>query len=396
MQSGYTTTQQSYGGQQMPQQSTQNLGAPFVLRIVEARGLKKSDLSGKTDPYCIIKFKKGFVGSLLHHEPKLMTRVVERNLNPIWNEEFILHPHNPDLDIIQIQVYDKDRIGADTFLGKVNLPVAQYWKRGLIDEWIPLSSKRKLNKPVFGEIHLLVSFNDTGLGYHGGQMGMGQQSLYGQPGYGSSGMVGSSGLGSSGYGQSGFQQSGLSSGYGSSGLVGGPGYGSSGLSSGYGQSGLSSGYGSSNLGQTGLSSGYGSSLGHGTTTSGLGSGVGQRDIHSSSSGLGQNVVSTGTTTSGLSSGYGQPGLSSGYGSSNLGQSGISSGYGSSGLVGSKDYGYGQSGLSSGYGSSGLGQSGIGSSGMMPGYGSSNLGSSFGMGGGFVNYPPPVARHQDRF
>jgi len=329
--------------QQQPQQ--QQMNAPFILRIVEARGLKKSDLTSKGDPYCIIKFKKGFVGSLIHHEPKLMSRVVERNLNPIWNEEFVLHPHNPEFDIIQIQVFDKDRIGADTFLGKVNLPVAQYWKRGLIDEWIPLQAKRKLNKPAFGEIHLLVSYNDVGWTQsHLGGVGSGQA----LGGYG--GQSGQSGYGTSGYGTSGYGPSGLSSG----------------LSSGYGTSGLSSGYGS----QTGLGSGYG--------TSGL-----------PSSGYG--------TQTGLSSGYGAP--SSGYGYTGSGV-GTSSGYG----ITSKDYGVplSSSGSNVGYSGSHMG--------MMPGYGASHLGqtgsnilgSSGALGGGgggmgsFVNYPPPVARHQDRW
>jgi hypothetical protein len=330
-------------------------------------------LTGKSDPYCVIKFKKGLVGSLLHKD-KLMTRVVERNCNPIWNEEFVLHPHNPDLDIIQIQVYDKDRIGADTFLGKVNLPVAQYWKRGLIDEWIPLSSKRKLNKPAFGELHILACYSDSGMGagmgggYGGQQMvgsgtGMGQSSLYG------------GGYGQPGYGSSGYGTSGLSSGYGQSGLTSSSGYGTSGLSSGYGQSGLSSGYGT----------GYGTSSGLGYGQSGLTS----------------------------SSGYGSSGLSSGYGTQQRGIS--SSGVPSSSLMSSSGYGNIPSSTStSGYGqTSGIspaskefssGSYGIpyGSShmNMMPGYGASHLGltgSNVGsMGGGFVNYPPPVARHQDKW
>jgi len=291
---------------------------PFILRIIEARGLKKTDITGKCDPYTVIKFKKSLVGSLMHHDVKLMTRVVEKNQNPIWNEEFVLHPSKPDTDIIQIQMFDKDRIGADTFLGKVNLPVAQYYRRGLIDEWIPLSSKRKLNKPAFGEIHILVNYNEgTGMGGQTGsqqQTGFQQQQGYG--GYSGQQPYGTSGYGSSGYG---------SSGYGSSGY-GTPVYGTSGYGSGLSST---SGYGTS---------GYGSS-GYGT------SGYGTKDLGTSStSGLG---------TSGYSSGYGAP-IQSGYGSSHLGY---------------------PSSSSSGFGSSG-----------------------YGMGGGnsMVNYPPPIARHVDKF
>jgi len=317
----------------------QNVGnIPCILRIIEARGLKKTDITGKCDPYCVIKFKKSLVGSLMHHDVKLMTRVVEKNQNPIWNEEFVLHPSRPDTDIIQIQVFDKDRIGADTFLGKVNLPVAQYFRRGLIDEWIPLSSKRKLNKPAFGELHILVNYNDqTG---HGGQMGSQQGSMHSgwqQGGYGGQQPFGTSGYGTSGYGTSGYGF-GLSS------------------SSGYG----TSGYGSGLSG----TSGYGTS---GYGTSGYGTSVGSKDLGSS------NIPIS------SSSGLGSTGYSSGYGvGSSSGYSGVQSGYGSSHL------GYPST---SGYGSSGYGSSGFGSS----GYGSSGFGGS-----SMVNYPPPVARHVDKY
>jgi hypothetical protein len=307
---------------------------PFILRIIEARGLKKTDITGKCDPYTVIKFKKSLVGSLMHHDVKLMTRVVEKNQNPIWNEEFVLHPSKPDTDIIQIQMFDKDRIGADTFLGKVNLPVAQYYRRGLIDEWIPLSSKRKLNKPAFGEIHILVNYNEgMGMGGQTGsqqqgwqqqQQGYGQQP-YGTPGYGSSG-YGSSGYGSSGYGTSG------TSGYGTSG------YGTSG----YG----TSGYGTSGYGSSGYGSGLSSTSGYGT------SGYGTKDL-GTSSGLGSSGYSSGYGL-GSSSGQYAP-VSSGYGSSHLGYPSSSSG------LGSQASGYGLGGSSS-----------------------------------MVNYPPPVARHVDKF
>jgi hypothetical protein len=368
--------QQFVGGQQqipIHQQpgGTQSTGHPLILRIVEARGLKKSDIAGKCDPYCIIKFKKGLLQGMLSHEGKLMTRVVEKNTNPIWNEEFVLHPHRPDLDIIQIQVFDKDRIGADTFLGKVNLPVAQYWKRGLIDEWIPLQAKRKLNKLAFGELHLLVSYSDN-VGLGGQQGGLGQQQQYGwnqgsslgqQPSYSST-----SGLG---YGTGWSSSSGLSSG--TSGLS------SSGL--GYG-TGYGSGYGSGLSSSSGISSGYGTGYGSGLSSSstGLGSGV--------SSGLtsGQNIGSrdyTGGQT-GYSSSYGQPSSSHyGFGSSHQPMWATSS----SSYFPSSSY-------SSGYPSSSSGI--IGSNLGYPSSSSGVSGGGFQGTGSFVNYPAPVARHQDRW
>jgi len=336
-----------YGQQGMVGQQGAGIGAPFILRIIEARGLRKTDLTGKCDPYCLIKFKKGLFQSMMHPEGKLMTRVVERNLNPIWNEEFVLHPHKPEFDIISIVVYDKDRIGADTLLGKVDLPVAQYWKRGFIDEWIPLQPKKKMGKPAFGELHILVNYN----GDMGGQQwssGMGQQGL----GYGSS----------------------LGSGYGS---TSGLGYGST--------SGL--GYGSS----SGL--GYGSSSGLGyPATSGLGygssSGYASREYSQLGSGLVGTGMGSGYTTTKSHTDYAGGILPHGHGigSSGYGYAPVSSsGWSSSSGYPSSSIGYGSSGLGSSYGSSGWGSSG---------FGGNQLGT--GLGGSFVNYPPPVARHQDRW
>ena len=48
------------------------------VQVVEGRDLANKDIFSKSDPYCILSFE-GYEGQ---------TKVIDNNLNPVWNEEF--------------------------------------------------------------------------------------------------------------------------------------------------------------------------------------------------------------------------------------------------------------------------------------------------------------------
>jgi Ca2+-dependent lipid-binding protein len=79
--------------------------AEFRLRVVEGRGLFGGDVGGSSDPYVVVKLKG--LGHLFSSE-KQKSGVVWNNANPIWNQDFVLHPTKP-VDVILIQVYDRDK-----------------------------------------------------------------------------------------------------------------------------------------------------------------------------------------------------------------------------------------------------------------------------------------------
>ncbi|KAF7238479.1 RasGAP-activating-like protein 1 [Varanus komodoensis] len=114
------------------------------FRVVEGRDLPAKDVSGTSDPYCIIK---------VDNEVVARTATVWKNLNPFWGEEYTLHLpmgfHN-----LSFYVLDEDTIGHDDVIGKVSLSkeFISSHPRG-IDRWIHLS-RVDPNEEVQGEIAL--------------------------------------------------------------------------------------------------------------------------------------------------------------------------------------------------------------------------------------------------
>jgi len=138
---------------------------PIVIRVLESRNLKipsgRSDYT--LDPYVVVSFRKGMLAQMMStdKEGRFQSRILENTPNPVWNEEFILHPTKPGSDWIVVKVYDRDRVGKkDTLLGKVKLHIADFWNKGIVDRWFPLETT--FSKTGHGEIHLLTNYNESG------------------------------------------------------------------------------------------------------------------------------------------------------------------------------------------------------------------------------------------
>ncbi|XP_012772831.1 RAS protein activator like 1 isoform X3 [Maylandia zebra] len=144
----------------------------LYFRIVEGRNLPAKDVSGTSDPYCIVK---------VDNEVVARTATVWKNLNPFWGEEYTLHlPMG--FHSLSFHVMDEDTIGHDDVIGKITLTkeaigaqakgmakhsaVVYNWMtawpelRGL-DCWLNLT-KVDPDEEVQGEIHLgLELLKDT-------------------------------------------------------------------------------------------------------------------------------------------------------------------------------------------------------------------------------------------
>jgi len=136
---------------------------PIVIRVLEARNLKAATQRDySVDPYVIVAFKKSILKLMSpDKQGRFQSRILENTLTPMWNEEFILHPTKPETDVIVVKAYDRDRSGKkDTLLGKVNIPISNFWNKGIVDQWLPLGTT--LSKTGHGEIHLLINYNESG------------------------------------------------------------------------------------------------------------------------------------------------------------------------------------------------------------------------------------------
>ncbi|XP_019451085.1 PREDICTED: synaptotagmin-3-like [Lupinus angustifolius] len=86
------------------------------VNVVRAHKLLKKDLLGTSDPYV----KLTLTGDKLAAKK---TTIKMRNLNPEWNEKFKLVVKDPNSQVLQLQVYDWDKVGAHDRLGMQLVPL---------------------------------------------------------------------------------------------------------------------------------------------------------------------------------------------------------------------------------------------------------------------------------
>ncbi|KAL5058422.1 hypothetical protein RYX36_030026 [Vicia faba] len=83
------------------------------VTVIKANDLKNKEMIGKSDPYTVVYIRPLF---------KVKTKVIDNNLNPIWNEEFDLIAEDKETQSLTLEVFDKD-IGQDKRLGIAKLPL---------------------------------------------------------------------------------------------------------------------------------------------------------------------------------------------------------------------------------------------------------------------------------
>ncbi|KAM9621650.1 rasGAP-activating-like protein 1 isoform 2-T2 [Trichechus inunguis] len=120
------------------------------VRVVEGRALPAKDVSGSSDPYCIVK---------VDDEVVARTATIWRSLSPFWGEEYTVHLPL-DFHHLAFYVLDEDTVGHDDIIGKISLSreAIAADPRG-IDSWINLS-RVDPDAEVQGEIRLSVQMMD--------------------------------------------------------------------------------------------------------------------------------------------------------------------------------------------------------------------------------------------
>ncbi|KAK9705597.1 hypothetical protein RND81_07G069100 [Saponaria officinalis] len=73
------------------------------VKVIRAIKLLKMDILGTSDPYVKLRLN----GEKL---PSKKTSIKKRNLNPEWNEDFKLIVKDPETQVLELQVYDWDKV----------------------------------------------------------------------------------------------------------------------------------------------------------------------------------------------------------------------------------------------------------------------------------------------
>ncbi|CAB4300201.1 unnamed protein product [Prunus armeniaca] len=85
----------------------------LTLTVVRANDLKNMEMIGKSDPYVVVYIRPLF---------KVKTKVIDNNLNPVWDQTFELIAEDKETQSLILEVFDKD-IGQDKRLGVTKLPL---------------------------------------------------------------------------------------------------------------------------------------------------------------------------------------------------------------------------------------------------------------------------------
>ena len=127
--------------------------AKILINIVKAEGLLAKDKGGTSDPFAEVRYGKQIK----------KTRVIQKTLNPEWNELIVLDKDAVELSF-DVVVYDHDKgliMGSSSeFLGCVTIPLSTVREEDPISEWFNLEYNRKYQKKfenITGRVYLEVS-----------------------------------------------------------------------------------------------------------------------------------------------------------------------------------------------------------------------------------------------
>ncbi|XP_060769390.1 ras GTPase-activating protein 4 isoform X3 [Neoarius graeffei] len=124
----------------------------LFIRIVEGKNLPIKDITGSSDPYCIVR---------IDNEAIIRTATIWKTLSPFWGEEYNVHVP-PSFHTMSLYVMDEDNLSRDDVIGKVSISkeALSVNPQGL-DGWMNLTEIDP-NEEVQGEIHLQISLLGDG------------------------------------------------------------------------------------------------------------------------------------------------------------------------------------------------------------------------------------------
>eukprot|EP00741_Cyanophora_paradoxa_P020745 tig00021293_g20024.t1 len=108
------------GGEREELMQLASLGT-LVVTAQGAKGLANKDAVGKSDPYAVLTLQE--VGDSAVEPQRHRTKVVDNNLDPVWNETYSFHVLREDATLV-VHVFDKDIGFTDDFLGEARVPLS--------------------------------------------------------------------------------------------------------------------------------------------------------------------------------------------------------------------------------------------------------------------------------
>jgi hypothetical protein len=122
------------------------------IRVCGARNIANLQKVGKPDPYVKVK-----MGDKKKTQIKYKTRVIENNLNPVWNELFKFQVADYDSTQVVFELWN-DNVMVDDLLGSYSLSIDGLTRGVVRDMWAILAG----TKGSSSELHLRILAVDFG------------------------------------------------------------------------------------------------------------------------------------------------------------------------------------------------------------------------------------------
>ncbi|KAJ1447316.1 hypothetical protein M885DRAFT_491192 [Pelagophyceae sp. CCMP2097] len=135
------------------------------VNVIEAVHVPAADLGGTSDPYLRLtvtgrnKFGEEWDAAL---RQSWCTKVVKRDLNPMFHEETRFHIFRHDA-ILRVEVWDEDVGSKDDLLGSVEIPLADLVQRGLLKRWWDVTLEAGFGDAPTA-LHLHLKYDVSALG----------------------------------------------------------------------------------------------------------------------------------------------------------------------------------------------------------------------------------------
>eukprot|EP00850_Spirogloea_muscicola_P020725 SM000224S07113 [mRNA] locus=s224:208503:212456:- [translate_table: standard] len=130
----------------------------IFFKVIEAKGLKNTERIGVSDPYVKLTLGQGPLGTK-------KTKVVNNSLDPVWNEVVRLQVRDLQVEVLELELRDFDKVGAHTKMGLAKIPLKDHkleHDKTVDLGWIPLMKnfdpKDPSNQKDRGSIHLEATF----------------------------------------------------------------------------------------------------------------------------------------------------------------------------------------------------------------------------------------------
>ncbi|KAF0973338.1 hypothetical protein FDP41_008545 [Naegleria fowleri] len=132
------------------------------VSVIQGAELQSKDFSGTSDPYVVVSINPNDslikLPQLFSKVSEQKTRVIYKNLEPEWNEEFVFENVTPK-DVIRFSVFDKNKLMMDVAMGCVEKTVQDFlnMKKNSQDPfWVDLEQTK------FGKIKINVTLSGDG------------------------------------------------------------------------------------------------------------------------------------------------------------------------------------------------------------------------------------------